>query len=95
MGDFTPTTEEISCIIKFKAAENANRNRKSNKDIGLTDGEGMERLWSYLSGFVNMTRHMDSRRRMKTLVHAIQHYRLKVIFGLGKKHADLKHRCEF
>ncbi|KAI7860183.1 hypothetical protein BDC45DRAFT_529802 [Circinella umbellata] len=46
-------------------------NPRYAKGLGLTDGEGMERLWSYLGQFVSITRPMTAKNRMLTLCHAI------------------------
>ncbi|KAI9329110.1 hypothetical protein BD770DRAFT_292283, partial [Pilaira anomala] len=34
------------------------RNPRYREGFGLTDGEGLERLWSYLNKFVKITRKM-------------------------------------
>ena len=52
-------------------------------NIGLSDGEGCERAWSYLGNFVKITRQMCADRRMAILVHAMLHYQKKRILGLG------------
>ncbi|KAI9484485.1 hypothetical protein BDB00DRAFT_933633 [Zychaea mexicana] len=50
--------------------------------FGLTDGEGLERLWSYLGGFVSMTRQMSAKRRLFVLQHAIGHSKAKTIINM-------------
>jgi hypothetical protein len=52
-------------------------------NTGLTDGESLERLWSYLGGFVNMTRRMRPNHRLDILALAIEHFANKGIENLG------------
>ncbi|XP_072022471.1 uncharacterized protein [Amphiura filiformis] len=42
---------------------------------GLTDGEGMERLWAYLRPFSAMTKEMTPAHRIDLLTDALTHYR--------------------
>lgn len=42
--------------------------------IGLSDGEGMERMWSYLRNFGKMTKEMRPSHRVDILVHALAYY---------------------
>ncbi|KAI8390063.1 hypothetical protein BD560DRAFT_442639 [Blakeslea trispora] len=42
--------------------------------FGLTDGEGIERFWSYTSQFIAMTRSMSKDRRQLLLTGATIHY---------------------
>ncbi len=39
--------------------------------IGLSDGEGIERLWSYLRRFSAMTKEMRPAHRKDILAHAL------------------------
>ena len=45
--------------------------------IGLSDGEGMERLWSYLRRFGRMTKEMRPAHRVNVLSHALVYYGLR------------------
>ncbi len=45
-----------------------------NEDIGLTDGEVMERLWSFLRRFSRMTKEMRPAHRIDVLSHALTYY---------------------
>ena len=47
------------------------------KGIGLSDGEVMERLWSYLRRFSRMTKEMRPSHRTDVLVHALVYYGIK------------------
>ncbi|KAI8139238.1 hypothetical protein BJV82DRAFT_522229, partial [Fennellomyces sp. T-0311] len=76
IGVFHAYTHSMSCQLKF--------NPRYLEGWGLINGEGLERLWSYLSGFVSMTRQMSAKRRMITLSDAIQHYKDKHIMTLRK-----------
>ena len=42
--------------------------------FGLTDGENVERLWSYLGRFARMTKEMSSGNRVDVLSDALSHY---------------------
>src|SRR5581483_4494131 len=52
--------------------------------IGLTDGESLERLWSYLGGFASTTKYMRPCHRLDILEKAIQYISQRMIDGLGK-----------
>jgi len=43
----------------------------------LSDGEGMERLWSYLRRFGRMTKEMRPAHRVSVLSHALAYYGLR------------------
>ena len=51
--------------------------------FGLTDGEGVERLWAYLRPFTYMTKEMVASRRVDILTDALYHYssRLRIKQG--------------
>ena len=51
--------------------------------VGLTDGESLERLWSYLGGFASTTKYMRPCHRLDILEKAIQHISKKMINNLG------------
>jgi Kyakuja-Dileera-Zisupton transposase len=42
--------------------------------FGLCDGEGMERLWSYLRPFSRITKEMTPSHRIDLLTDALLHY---------------------
>ncbi len=42
--------------------------------FGLTDGENLERLWSFLGKFSRMTKEMNTANRIDTLSDALHHY---------------------
>lgn len=50
---------------------------------GLTDGEGIERLWSYLRGFRKITKEMTINNRQDLLTEAMLHHTEKQIWNLG------------
>ena len=50
---------------------------------GLTDGEGTERLWSYLRRYSKMTKEMRPSHRIDVLSHALAHYGWKKKEKLG------------
>ena len=45
--------------------------------IGLSDGEMMERLWSYVRCFGRMTKEMRPAHRTDILTHALLYYGLR------------------
>ncbi|KAI9484791.1 hypothetical protein BDB00DRAFT_110991 [Zychaea mexicana] len=64
---FHAYAHSIKCQVDY--------NPRYVKGLGLTDGEGMERLWSYLGQFVSITRPMSAKNRVLTLCHAISHFK--------------------
>lgn len=52
--------------------------------FGLSDGEVMERLWSYLRRFSRMTKEMRPAHRIDVLTHALLYYGLRSKQKLGK-----------
>ena len=52
--------------------------------FGLTDGEEMERIWSYMRRFSFMTKEMTPSHRVDLLTDALLHYRQKKIVDIGK-----------
>lgn len=50
---------------------------------GMTDGEGIERLWSYLRGFRKITKEMTISNRQDLLTEAMLHHTEKQIWGIG------------
>ena len=51
--------------------------------MGLTDGEQLERLWSYLCRFARMTKEMRPENRLDTLSMAILHYGQRTTYQIG------------
>lgn len=54
------------------------------KDYGLTDGEGMERLWSYLRKFAHITKEMTPSHRIDLLSDALRHFAMGKVCNQGK-----------
>lgn len=52
--------------------------------IGLSDGEVMERLWSYLRRFNRMTKEMRPSHRTDVLAHALVYYGMQKKKKLGR-----------
>jgi len=52
--------------------------------LGLSDGEVMERMWSYLRRFSRMTKEMRPAHRVDVLSHALLYYGFKTKQKLGK-----------
>jgi hypothetical protein len=53
--------------------------------FGLTDGEVMERLWSYLRGFASITKEMSPSRRVDALTDFLLHYGRQSKSKLGER----------
>lgn len=52
--------------------------------IGLSDGEVLERMWSYLRRFGRMTKEMRPSHRVDIITHALLHYGHKTKQKLGR-----------
>ena len=63
---FHAYAHNASCQHKF--------NPRNIEGFGLTDGENVERLWSYLGRFSKMTKEMSSGNRIDLLSDALSHY---------------------
>lgn len=53
-------------------------------DLALTDGENLERLWSYLGRFCKMTKEMNPAHRIDTLADALCYYSHQKCGKMGK-----------
>ena len=53
------------------------------KGIGLSDGEGMERLWSYLRRFSRMTKEMRPAHHIDVLSGGLEYYAIQRKQKLG------------
>lgn len=47
---------------------------RRSKNVGLTDGEGVERFWSFLRMFSSITKEMSVDKRSDALTDASIHY---------------------
>ena len=45
--------------------------------LGLSDGESLERLWSFLNGYVSSTKYMSPENRMLMLTLGLDYYTSK------------------
>ena len=52
--------------------------------FGLTDGEGMERLWSFLRRFARVTKEMTRSHRLDLLTDGLLHYQRRKTADLGQ-----------
>ena len=52
--------------------------------IGLSDGEVLERLWSFLRRFRKITKEMRPSHRVDVITHALLHYGYKTKQKLGR-----------
>ncbi|CAO3644813.1 unnamed protein product [Mucor hiemalis] len=59
----------MSCQMKYHP--------KYINGFGHTDGEGCERLWSYLNGFIPISRSMTKDNRRFLLTDAVEHFNTK------------------
>ncbi|XP_064633909.1 uncharacterized protein LOC135491738 [Lineus longissimus] len=56
---------------------------RRNPGFALSDGESLERLWSYLRNFSKITKEMTPTHRIDTLTDALRHYARRNLFKLG------------
>lgn len=73
---FHAFAHEMTCQVEY--------NPRFIDGFGLTDGEWLERLWSFPSGFVKLTRRMTPEHRMLTLSLALDHFKKEKILNIGK-----------
>ena len=59
--------------------------------VGLSDGEVMERMWSFLRRFSRMTKEMRPSHRIDVLTHALLYYASQKTDKLGKEYFDVYH----
>ncbi|CAB4490608.1 unnamed protein product [Rhizophagus irregularis] len=76
------------CVSIFHAYAHSmkcqlNYHPRACNSIGLTDGESLERLWSYLGRFSSTTRYMRPHHRLDILEKGIQHISRKMISNLA------------
>ncbi|XP_028416359.1 uncharacterized protein LOC114540363 [Dendronephthya gigantea] len=74
-----------ACQIKFSP--------RRQRGYALTDGEGIERLWSYLRGFSSMTKEMSAGRRTDMLTDALLHYSTRQLLACGEQLLTKLKRC--
>ncbi|KAI8327983.1 hypothetical protein EDC96DRAFT_531048 [Choanephora cucurbitarum] len=67
----------MACQVKY--------NPRYIPNFGHTDGEGCERFWSYLDGFVFMTRSMSARNRKLVITDAVDHFAYNKMLELPKQ----------
>ena len=72
---FHAYAHSVKCQLKYHL--------RIQKDIGLTDGESLERIWSYLGKFASNTKYMRPAHRLDILALAIQHISQRMITNLG------------
>ncbi|KAL3868130.1 hypothetical protein ACJMK2_040966 [Sinanodonta woodiana] len=79
---FHSFAHNMSCQLQY--------GQRNVTGTGLTDGEGMERLWSYLRCFSKITKEMNLDNRQDLLVDALFYYseklKLKLCSRLEQKH---------
>ncbi|XP_066272594.1 uncharacterized protein [Branchiostoma lanceolatum] len=56
---------------------------RRQEGLGLTDGEGMERIWSYLRPFFRTTKEMTPTHRQDLLTDALLHYAKRKSTDIG------------
>ncbi|KAG2214826.1 hypothetical protein INT45_009800 [Circinella minor] len=75
VGVWHITGHKPSCQIKYHP--------RLVKHFGLTDGETLERMWSFLSSMINMCRNMSSMNRRLTLTLALDAYAAQRMNNIG------------
>eukprot|EP00112_Aurelia_sp_Birch-Aquarium-sp1_P007292 Seg1794.4 transcript_id=Seg1794.4/GoldUCD/mRNA.D3Y31 product="hypothetical protein" protein_id=Seg1794.4/GoldUCD/D3Y31 len=76
---------KMACQVLF--------NPRRMTGFGLTDGEGVERLWAYLRPFTYMTKEMVASRRVDILTDALYHYSYRLRIKQGKTLAEKLSKC--
>ena len=72
------------CMISYPYAILQNVfNPRSITGFGLSDGEGVERLWANLRNFASVTKEMRPCHRIDVLSDALRHYRRKTTEKIG------------
>lgn len=61
---------DIACIL----STNLKYSPRRTEGVGLTDGEGTERLWSFLRDLSRITKEMRPEKRIDTLTDGLFHY---------------------
>ncbi|XP_050405669.2 uncharacterized protein LOC126821311 [Patella vulgata] len=74
---FHSFAHNMQCQLKY--------GQKFMDDCGLTDGEGIERLWSYLRRFKSITKEMSYDNRVDLLTEALIHNSEKIISNMGPR----------
>ncbi|CAG2250597.1 unnamed protein product [Mytilus edulis] len=74
---------ELPISAVHKQFYSSSFNPRKTLGIGLTDGEGMERLWSYLGKFSSITKEMTPENRIDLLTDALIYYGQKKKQKLG------------
>ena len=59
-------------------------NPRNMEGYGLSDGEVVERLWSYLRRFSTMTKEMRPAHRIDVLIHGLSYYGRCAAEHIGK-----------
>ncbi|KAI8329087.1 hypothetical protein BD560DRAFT_342211, partial [Blakeslea trispora] len=73
---FHAYAHNMACQVKY--------NPKFIPEFGYTDGEGCERFWFYLNGFLSMTRSMSSSNRLLVITDSVSHFGYQKMFELRK-----------
>ena len=58
-------------------------NPRNIVEFGLSDGEGVERLWSYMRRFAPMTKEMRPSHRTDVLTDALKYYARSSYCNIG------------
>ncbi|GBC10882.2 hypothetical protein GLOIN_2v1886648 [Rhizophagus irregularis DAOM 181602=DAOM 197198] len=82
------------CVSIFHAYAHSmkcqlNYHPRACNSIGLTDGESLERLWSYLGRFFFYNKIYETHHRLDILEKGIQHISRKMISNLGNVQLNL------
>ncbi|KAI9484713.1 hypothetical protein BDB00DRAFT_774439 [Zychaea mexicana] len=75
VGIFHITGHNAACQVHFHP--------RLVKGFGMIDGESLERMWSYLNGFVSMTRTMTPLNRRLTVTIALEFLAEEKIDNIG------------
>ncbi|GBC40564.2 hypothetical protein GLOIN_2v1886648 [Rhizophagus irregularis DAOM 181602=DAOM 197198] len=88
------------CVSIFHAYAHSmkcqlNYHPRACNSIGLTDGESLERLWSYLGRFSSTTRYMRPHHRLDILEKGIQHIKMEQMHGIDESKILYYIQCQY
>ena len=70
-------------LYSYTLSFQSNFNPRNIAGFGLSDGEGVERLWAKLRNYASMTKEMRPSHRVDILNDALRHYRRKATEKIG------------
>ncbi|KAI7944716.1 hypothetical protein MJO28_010411 [Puccinia striiformis f. sp. tritici] len=79
----TPSPPSPQPASSFACTRHLDFHPRFNKGWGLSDGEGLERMWSYLSPLVSPLRYATRNHRLEAISHRLKHHNKKSVAQLS------------